>query len=171
MPSILLYLLAMGVLVMEGVVLAVFGVEGWSLQTPLALTIYLGLEREFTRGGLILAGLLFPIEWLIAGVPGVYSLGLVLIFFVMSALRRQVQPAWGIARAMLAGVASIIHSLILMGGFVMLLGSGSGLVGAVSWKMGQAALSTALVTIAMGRVFGRLEGVMNPRKGRNQLEF
>lgn len=171
MPSILLYFIALGVLIIEGVCLALFGVESWTLQTPLALTIYLGLEREFARGGLILAGLLFPVEWLIAGVPGVYSLGLVMIFFVMSGLRRQIQPSWGLVRAVLAFVASLLHSVLLLIGYAMMLGSGSRLIAAVGWKMGQAALMAAVVTMLLGRLFARLDGMMNPRKGRRTLEF
>lgn len=171
MPSIVLYFIALGVLLTEGVLLAVLGIDGWTLQTPLALTIYLGLEREFVRGGLILAGLLFPIEWLLAGVPGVMSLGLVLIFFVMSGLRRQIQPVWGVGRAFLAGMASLFHSLILLVSFVLITGGGSRIVASVGWQMGQSALIATIVTVVIGRVFARLDGMMNPRKGRNQLGF
>lgn len=171
MPAVVVFLLALGVMTAEGVFLGAFGVEGWALHTPLAIAIYLGLERDFVAGGLILASLLLPIEWLVVGVQGVYSLALVLVFFLMCGLRGQIQPGWGIARGIVAALGSVLHSVVLMVTFFLMAETGTRFIAAVGWKMLSSALVVAVVTLLLGKVFARLDGLMDPGRGRNSLEF
>lgn len=171
MPIVVVYLVALILMLAEGAFLGAFQVQGWALHTPLAVTIYLGLEREFVRGGLVLAALLLPIEWLIVGVEGVYSLSLVIVFFAMRGLRGKVQASWGVARGVVAAGAYLLHSLVMLVTLFLMVDAGPRLTAAIGWKMASSLIIAAGVTVLVGKAFARLDRLMDPRRGKNRLEF
>lgn len=164
-------MLGLGIMLLEGALLAAFSLEGWTLSTPLALAMYLGLEKGFNSGGAALAGLILPLEWLVAGVPGAYSLSAVLVFSLMCLLRSQVQSGWGVARGVIVLLGGLLHGAILTLIFFLVRNVETNLAAAVGWKMWSAALTAAIVTIVIGKGFARLERIVDPRKGRRRLEF
>ncbi len=172
MPSVIIWALALVVMVLESVLLDLFSAPGWALQTPIAVTIYLGLDRNFSSGGLILVALLLPVEWLVAGVYGVYSLALAVLFLVLRLLRPNMQPVWGVARAVVAAVMVPLHAVVMLGVLFM---SGAASHGEVTSVIGvQVWTSIPLVvaiTLVMGRGFARLEKMMDSRKAGGELEF
>ncbi|MFU8802925.1 MAG: hypothetical protein ACNA8W_03855 [Bradymonadaceae bacterium] len=168
MPIVIIWILGCLCLAAESVVLSAFGVLGWTFQVPLALTIYLGLRREFVPGALTLAALLFPIEWFVGGAMGFYSLGLVVVFFSMRVLRGNIQPGWGIGHALVAGASAWLHGLIMIIGLV-LLQSGSAMIASVFWSMWTAALTVAFTTVILGKMLDRLDRALDPRSGRGSL--
>jgi hypothetical protein len=170
MPAIVLWLLAMMALVLESVLLGAFGFAVWSLQVPIAVTLYIGLKREFVSGALTLSALVLPIEWLVGGAMGFYSLGLVVLFFLMRLFKGNLQGRWGFAHAVLAAASVWMHGLVMMFG-MFLLHSGSPMIPSVFWSMWAAALTTSLTTVMLGRFFDRVDGAFDPRGGRGSLTY
>src|SRR5690554_4228635 len=169
MPTPILVVVAWLLLVMQGAVGGWFG-ELFVPQLAVSVVVYLGLERTMVRGGVALLLLLWPIEWLVVGVTGVYSLGLVVVFFMMQLFRGRVQPGWGVARGIVAAVATLTHSLVML--LVLTLSeSGDRVMGSIGWQMWASCVATALATLVVGRVLARLDRLMDPRRGRNVMEF
>lgn len=162
MPAWLVFMLGLAVLVVESVVLAVFGVEGWALQTPIALAVYLGLRRDFVASAAVLAGLVIPIEWMTGGPAGYYGLGLVVVFFAMRLARGRVQSGWGVPQAVLGLVAYLLHSLT-MALAMLLLEPDSEVLAALGWAAPVGALSAMAGVLVVGWIFGRLDSWLDPR--------
>ena len=171
MPTVVLFALGLGMMLLEGALLAAFSIEGWTLSTPLALAIYLGLERGLTSGGPVLVGWLLPVEWMVAAVPGTYTLGLVVVFMVMCLFGKEVQSGWGVSRGVIAFLGGLLHGGVLALTLMVLRDVDGALVAAVGWKMWSASVLVAVVTIVMGKGFARVERVIDPRKGRRGLEL
>ncbi|RAL23503.1 hypothetical protein DL240_04910 [Lujinxingia litoralis] len=169
MPTLVLVAMAWLLLVIQG---ALGGLVGeWVVpQIGIALVVFLGLERSLVRGGVVLLALMWPVEWFVTGVPGVYSFALVAVFFVMQLLRGRVQPTWGIARGVVAALATLGHSLMMLLVFT-LSESNARVMTSIGWQMWASAFSTALATLVVGRLLSRMDRVMDPRRGRNVLEF
>lgn len=165
MPGWLTWLLAMGALIMESALLAALGVDSWSLQTAVALTMFLALRREFVTGALILAGLLVPIEWLVGGPPGYYSLSLVAVYFLLRLARGSIESEWGFSQAVLAlftvGVQTGVMVLALL-----LFHPNARLIYALLWGAIPGAIGAAAVAWPLGALFTRLDRALDPRNGR-----
>lgn len=170
MSSIVIFILALAVMIAESVGLQAFFVEGWALQTPLVVAIYLGLDRNFAVGALVLMGLLFPIEWLIGGVFGIYSLGLVVVFLAMSALRPKLQKVWGVARGVVAVGAVLLHSFVIVVALFFLGEAGGRLYAVVGWELGMSAITVAVATVVVGRTFARIDEMMDPHRGTVEFD-
>ena len=171
MPGPLLFLVAMVVIIVESVLLGVFSAQGWALQTPIAITIFLGLDRDFAPAGAVLLALLFPVEWLVAGVYGVYSLSLVAVFFAMRGLRNKVQKVWGVARGLVAAFAALLHLGVMIAGLFIVGQGDTHLVAAVGWKAGATVLTVAVVTVLVGKGLARLDAMMDPRRADSRLKY
>jgi len=163
MPGFLTWIVAVLLMLLESTLLAAFGVENLCLQTALGVTFYLALERDFVPGAATLAALLLPIEWLVAGVPGYYALGLVTVFLLLRLVRGSIQGGWSVARFLLAVVAAMLHAITMV---VALLVSdpSSPVVGAVLWQILPASLTAAVGCLLVGRLFARLDAAMAPRQ-------
>ncbi len=169
MPFVVFWIVAMVLILLEGALLSSLGVVTLALHLPVVVAIYLGIERDFATGGLLLVALLIPVEWVVAGVPGVYSMALAVVYLVMGGLRGQVQQGWGVARALAAGIGSLLHSLVMVGLF---LGMGEpSLSVAVAWMIVPSVVIVAAVTVVVGRGLSRLDRMVDPRRGRSRLEF
>lgn len=171
MPGIVLFFLALAALIAESVFLEVFSVQIWALQTPLVIAIYLGLDRQFVAGGLVLTALVFPVEWLVGGIVGVYSLGLAAVFLSLQMIRSNVQQVWGFARGAIAAMAAIAHGLVVLVLLFLLGEGGTRLSATVGWQMWLGALVVAPLTVIVGKGFARLDAMMDPRSGNTELEF
>jgi hypothetical protein len=171
MPGPLLFLVAMMVIVAESVLLGLFSVQGWAVQTPIAIAIFLGLDRDFASGGAVLLALLFPVEWLVAGVYGVYSLSLVALFFAMQGVRKKVQKGWGVARGFLAALAALIHLGVMIAGLFIVGQGDTQLVAAVGWKAGSTVLTVAVMTVVLGRGLAKIDAMIDPRRADSRLKF
>ncbi len=171
MPSVIVWAMAMVVMMAESVLLEVFAAPGWAVQTPIAIAIYLGLDRDFVSGGLILLALLLPVEWMVGGMYGVYSLGLVAVFFAMCTLRANLQTQWGVARAIVVAMAVPLHSVVMLAVLFLAGESGGRVTALIGVHMWTAIPLVVVVTMVMGRGFARLEKMMDSRGGRPGLEF
>ncbi len=77
----------------EGVVYGLFGVENFTLQLGLALTIVLGLSRDFSSSAFILIMILWPMEWAIRGERGHYVFAAVTLFFLLRFLSAKLKTS------------------------------------------------------------------------------
>ena len=170
MPTPLVFVIALGVLIVESVALELLSIQSWTLQTPLVLAIYLGLDRDFVAGGLVLGGLLFPVEWLVGGVYGAYSLGLVVVFLALRGLRPRLQSVWGVARGVVAAVAALVHAGVMMVALFLIGEAGSRVSAAVVWQLGMSAVVVAVAAVIMGKGFARVDAMMDPRSDAVQLD-
>lgn len=170
MPAVVLFLVALAVVIAESAVLGATSVEIWALQTPLVLAIYIGLARDFVSGGLVLAALFVPVEWLIGGVEGAYTLGLAVVFFALQAARSSLQPSWGLARGLVATFAALLHGGVVLVVLGATTPGDSGLASAVAWQMWIAAPVVGLGAVVAGKVFARLDDMMDRTGGRRGLE-
>lgn len=165
MPIWLTWLIAMGLLVGESSLLAVLGVDAWSLQTAVLVTIFLALRRELAAGALTLAALLVPIQWLAGGPPGYYALSLVVVFFALRLVRGSIQSEWGFTQALFAALAVVVQSAAMLL-TLLLVAPNAHLSQALLWSTGPAALSAALVAWPLGALLTRLDRWIAPRGQR-----
>lgn len=164
MPGWLTWMTAMGLLVLEAAVLAAFGIESWSMQTPLVLTIFLALRREFVGGALVLAALVIPIEWLAGGGGGYFSLGLVMVFLALQLVRGIIDSDWGFSQAILAMCAAGVHTLV-MAAAILLLDYHAGVLEAVLWGAIPGGVAAAVLVWPLGALLSRIDGALDPRAG------
>lgn len=165
MPSWLTWLVALGVLVLESALLAAFGVDGWSLQTAVALTMFLALRRDFVGGALVLAALLIPIEWLVVGPPGYFALSLVFVFFALQLARGNIQSDWGFSQALLAIVTVGVQTAV-MAVALLILEPQTVLLESLLWGAIPGALGAALVVWPLGKLLTRLDRAVDPHADR-----
>ncbi len=171
MPGVVLFFVALMVMVVESVALGAFSIQMWALQTPLMIAIYLGLEREFVSGGLILVALMLPVEWLVGGVYGLYSIALAVIYLSMRPLRPNLQTDWGLVRGAVAAAAAVLHGAVMLVALFLIGEGGTSLSATVAVQMWWAVPVVAIGTVGLGKAFARLDGMMDPRKSRSDLEF
>ncbi len=171
MPAPLLYVVALAIMVIEGGLLMALGVEALALHTPIALTIVLGLDRKFVPAAVILALLIPPIEWLVVGIPGVYGLGLVALFFLLRAIRSNLQQEWGVSRALVAGIGGAVHTVVMMVVLAAMGLAGEPVMSAVSWALVWTPVVVAVVTVVVGRVINRLDHWMDPRDSAARVSY
>ena len=171
MPAVVIVMFALGVMVIESVLLQAFSIQTLTFQTPLVVAIVVGLDREFVSGGLILATLLFPIEWLVGGVFGAYSLGLVAVFFAMRSLRPNLQALWGLARGVVAAVAALCHGVWMLVVLRVTGVSAGGLDIGVAWRTVLAAVVVAVTAVVVGKTFARFDQMMDPHRRHSGLEL
>lgn len=162
MPGLLTWLVALVVLMFESAALAAFGLETFVFQTPVVLTLFLALRRDFVAGALVLAGLLVPIEWLAVGPSGYYSLGLVIVFFSLHLARGYIDSTWGVAQVLLAALAVGVQAAV-MGLVISLLAPKS--IGAETLVGGalDGALGAALIVWPLGALLDRLDALSSRR--------
>ena len=171
MPGAVVCLLALMVVVVESVFLEAFSVQIWALQSPIMIVAYLSLDREFTVGAAVLVVLMLPVEWLVAGVDGVYSLGLVAVYLALRLVGPNLQNDWGLVRGGVAAVAALIHGAVILA-VLYLLGHGeTPLWSTVVTQFFWTAPVVAVGTVVLGKGFARLDEMMDPRKGRSELEI
>lgn len=170
MPAVVTWFVCFALLIGESVLMTTFGVESVSLQMGIGITIFLGLRREFVTGALILAGLLPVIEWLVNGPMGFYSLGLVVVFLILSGLVESLQRRWGMAQMVLAMVLALLHSGVMLVA-LLLTNPGSMILQSVLWNMWVGSAFVGLTMIPLGRFLDRADRLLNPRSGRNVLEI
>jgi len=169
-PAVVTWLVCFVILVGESVLLTTFGVETFSLQMGIGITIFLGLRREFVTGALILAGLLPVIEWLVNGPPGFYSMGLVVVFLILSGLMENLQRRWGMAQMVLAMIVGLVHAGVMLMA-VLLTNPGSMVLQSILWNMWLGSAFVGLSMIPLGRFLDRADRLLNPRSGRSVLEI
>ncbi len=170
MPAVVTWLVCFVFLVGESVLLTTFGIESFSLQLGIGITIFLGLRREFVSGALTLAALLPVIEWLVSGPMGFYSLGLVVVFLVLRGLVESIQRRWGMAQMVMAMFLALLHSGVML--FALLLTNPSSMIlQSILWNMWLGSVIVGVSMIPLGRFLDRADRMLNPRSGRNVLEI
>lgn len=170
MPAVALWITAVVVVLLESALLGAVSVEIWALQTPLIVTIYIALDRDFVAAGLMVAALFVPVEWVIGGIEGAYSLGLAAVFLFLQAIRSNLQPDWGIARGVAAAIAAVVHGLVVMVAAAATAGGQTGLTSAVAWQLWWTAPTVGIGVVVAGKVFARVDEMLDPRGGRRGLE-
>jgi ABC-type cobalt transport system substrate-binding protein len=170
MPVWLTWLVALGVLVLESALLSAFGVDGWALQTAVALTIFLALRRDFVSGAVVLAALLVPIEWLVVAPPGHYALSLVVVFFVLQLARGNIQSEWGLSQAVLAMFTVVLQTGMMALGMVVV-EPHAGIMEALLWGAVPGAVGAALVVWPLGVVLTRIDRMVDPHSGRRMKMY
>lgn len=169
MSGVLIFAISLGLIILESTLLEMLSVHQWAVQTPLVVSIYLGLDRDFISGACILGALCIPVEWFVGGVFGVYSMGLVGVFLLLQLVRPNLQRVWGLARGIAAGVAALAHAGIVIATLSLLGQGATRLTAAIGWQMWIGALIVAGAAIVIGKGFASLEEKMNPNRSR--LEF
>lgn len=170
MPGVVLFGIAVLLMLIEGVVLSALSVQVWALQTPLVVVVYLALQRDFAVGGGILVAAMLPVEWMVAGVPGVYSAGLAVMYGGLYVVRNNLQPVWGFARGAAAAMGALVHGFVVLL-VLFLLGEGSGrLASAAARQMWVAAPLVGVASVVAGKTFARLDEMMDPRSSDTGLE-
>jgi hypothetical protein len=170
MPGWLTWLVAIGVLVLESALLSAFGVDGWALQTAVALTIFLALRRNFVSGALILAALLVPIEWLVVGPSGYYAFSLVGVFFVLQLARGNIQSEWGLSQAVLA-MFTVALQTGMMALALVVLDPHAAVMESLLWGAMPGALGAALVVWPLGLLLTRFDRAVDPHSGRRMKGY
>lgn len=167
MINLYTWLVGLILFALEGALLALFGIDGWALQTAIVMTILVAFEREFVPGALMLAFWLMPIELFAAGPVGHYSAGLVVVFFVARLVGPSIQGG-GVPRFVAAFVATLLHGLVVAGTFFAL--DPSSQIGrAVMWQLLPAAFVTATTTLAIGYVLAKADDRLFPERKKRGL--
>lgn len=155
---------------LEGAILTMFGADSLSLQVGLVAITYLGLRWDFSSSAWVVLGLLFPLEWAAVGVPGVYSLASVVVFLILRIFARQFENRWNVGKVLVCGAAVGAHQLVSL--FAVALITPEERVTEALWATMLGAVLTALVTsMLLGWGFGRIEGVLDPRKESDGLIY
>lgn len=171
MPAVAIYIVGLMIMIAEGAVLFGLGIETMALHSPVALTMVLGLRRQFESSALTLALLIPPIEWLVAGVPGVYGLGLVVLFFLLRGVRTSLQQGWGVARATAAAMAAVVHIAVMMM-VLAVMGLGSEpMIAAMARAILWSAPVVAIMTVVVGRSMEQMGQIWDPRGQRSGVSY
>ena len=171
MPAVVLFFVALAVMIMESAFLGAAPIQFWALQTPLMVAIYLGLERDFVPGALILVFLLPPMEWLVGGIYGLYSVGGVVVFFLLRGLRPNLQNMWGVVRGLVAAVAALIHAAVMLAILHLIGEGGSSLASVVARQMWWSAPIVGVGAVVMGKGFARIDQLLDPGRKGTSLEI
>lgn len=165
MPGWMFWVVGVLLMVLEGAVLAGFGVARGP-HLALALTVYLGTQRDFAPGALTLAALMLPAEWFAGGVTGVYSLGLLGVFVGAQLIRPRLDRRWSLLHVAVAAAAILTHHMILTALWLI---TQPRLSAAVFWTTPRALLWGVLGAAAVGALLDRIDRAMDPRRGQDGL--
>lgn len=165
MPAWLTWLVAMGILVGESAFLAAFGVDDWSFQSAVLLTIFLALRRDFLSGALILVALLLPIEWLVVAPAGYYALSLVVVFLALQLVRGSIQSDWGLSQVLVA-IAAVLVQTVALWVFLVLLEPEANFSQALLWGGLRGTLAAGVLAGPLGALLTGLDRLVEPRSGR-----
>ena len=169
MATAVTFLLAVAIMLAESVLLEVFGVTQFSIQSGIIIAVYLGARRDFVSGGLLLAALLIPMEWLAAGLGGYYITRVVAAFFLSALASDSLQGVWGLAHVLLAVVATLLH-LVVVSGVILLLEPQSSVLTAMWWTALGAVLGVGLASWPIGAILARVARALDPAAGDDRLE-
>lgn len=171
MAGPLFLIVALGAILMEPVLLAAFPGEAWALQMPLVIVIYLGLDRPLGSAMAILLALILPVEWMVSGVSGVYSLALVIVFFLLQAVQTQIRRIRGLALGLVAALATALHGGVVMA-LLFVVGQGqTQLVAAVGWTLVPSMAIVAVLTVGWTMACRRLDDGIDPRRTSAGLKY
>lgn len=168
MPPWLTWLVAVGVVSSESVLLGTLGVEWICLQTGIGVAAFLGAEREFTEGAMVLAALILPFEWL-AGTPeGVYGLGLVAVYFAMQLVRNRLPRSWGATHVLAGTAAGALHPFVVWLSAALVAPSSDVNV-AILWRSLPSLVGLALFLWAGGKLLERMDGFFERSTGSSRV--
>ncbi|MBH25737.1 MAG: hypothetical protein CMH57_15125 [Myxococcales bacterium] len=102
-------------LLLESLLLDLFGLSLWLPHVASALVVYIALEREMFEGCVEVLGLAWVAELLSGSPPGVYALAVTLLFFGvrLSAVRLSYR-AWPVRLGLSVVAALGLHALLLI---------------------------------------------------------
>ena len=166
MRNLLLFVVG-GLLMMgEGVVLWLLGLQSGALYLSVTCMVFLALNRSTSHGCAIAIAWLALAEWCAMGRTGVLSVGLVAVFLVASIFKGRLEQRWGTPHLLLVGAGVVmchLSALVLSG------------VLATSGQWGGAillSLARALIgALVCGLPFGRLLLAMERRTGSNKHDL
>lgn len=136
--------------------------DGVVFQVWVSLTVWLGMQKDWTVAGLVLAGLFFPIEWSASGRMGLISLGLVVVFGMIRASGMSASALRLVGVSVLGALAAAAHGLVMCG-MLLVFDPSSPLISSIVWTLGQSAVAGALVTPVVVGGMVRLNEVFSPR--------
>ncbi len=133
---------ALALFFIEGVGLSLFGIDGYALNMPLCVTVYLGLNRNLMAASSVLLLLLLPAEWFYASPFGYHAIGLVAVFLTLRLVRGFVQTST-FALVVVGFGASILQALVMIAA-VFFSRTEAGLISAIFWGILPAAVIVAI---------------------------
>jgi hypothetical protein len=160
----------LALLLFESALLEVLGMTELSFQASIILAVYLGTRRDFVEGGLTLAALLVPMEWLASGPGGFHMLGITAVFFVSQVARARIQGVWSLAHILLAAVATVLHMLVMAVAMVLLMPD-TAILTAMAWSSGLALIGVGVAAWPIGALLSKLDVVLDPGSQAGRLEM
>lgn len=170
MKSAATFALGLALLLIESALLEVLGITLLSFQTGIILAVYLGTHRNFVEGGLTLAALLVPIEWLASGPGGFYMLGISAVFFVSQLARDSIQTFWGFPHVLLAVVLTLLQMLVMAVGMLLLMPEPA-IFSAMAWSSGLGLIGVAVAAWPVGAILSRFDAMLEPGGKDRKLEM
>lgn len=158
------------VLICESALLEVVGITQMSFQTSIILAVYLGTRRDFVEGGLTLAVLLIPMEWLASGPGGFHILGVSAVFFASQVARASIQEDWGLPHVLLAVTLTVLHMLVVAVAMLLLMPDSS-ILTAMAWSTGLALIGVGLATWPIGALLARMDRALDPGSHGGRLQM
>ncbi|MGM0555000.1 MAG: hypothetical protein ACQEVA_01340 [Myxococcota bacterium] len=170
MKNLATIVVGLALLLVESALLEVLGLTQVSFQTSIILAVYLGTRRDFVDGGLTLAALLVPIEWLASGPGGFHMLGVSAVFFVSQVARASIQGVWGFAHVLLAVLATALHMLVMAVAMLLLMPD-TVILTSMAWSSGLALLGVAVAAWPVGALLSKVDAALDPGSQTGRLEM
>lgn len=136
--------------------------DTFALQIWLPLAVWLGLQKDWSVSGLVLVGLLFPIEWASSGRMGLISLGLIVTFFLIRASGMSASALRLVGLALLGAVSAVTHGLVMCA-VLWVFDPDSAVISAIAWTIWQSTAVSAITTPVVVRGLMRLNEMYSPR--------
>jgi hypothetical protein len=164
------FVVGIAVLVFEAALLEVLGVTQIAFQTSIILAVYLGTRREFVEGGLTLAALMIPMEWMAAGPGGFHILGVSAVFFAAQVARASIQGVWGFPHVLLAVTLALLHMLVMSVAMLLLMPDSS-VLSAIAWSSGLSLIGVGVASWPVGALMSKVDTMLDPGSESGRLEM
>lgn len=161
-------LLGLVLVVIEGSLAHVLGLDTASLQWSLVVTAYVGLRRDLNSSMLLLLLWIFPMDWFSGGPAGLHAFGLTAMFWSLRVVATRFERQWNLAKVLLAGLGAGVYHLATAMVFIVT-APDSPILDAILFTMPGAILVTGIWSIPLGWLLGRVEQVLHKRHQNDGL--
>jgi len=164
----LVFLVGLGILLGEAVLMQLLGATGLAFQFWIPITFWIGLRSDFASSTIVLAALL-PFMLLTSGAPaGFWIPGVALVYLGLRPLGLSPRNLTRITQGLIAMALALIHATS-MAVLLLIFSPGSLILGSIGWNLFWA---VPLVGISAPLVFWFLEQVealISPRQAGIRL--
>ena len=160
--------LGLVLIVSEGSVAHVLGLDASSLQWSLVVTAYVGLRRDVNTSMMLFLLWIFPMDWFSGAPAGLHAFGLMAMFWSLRVLATRFERQWNLAKVLLAGLGAGVYHLATAMVFVVT-APDSPVLDAILFTMPAAVMVTALWSVPLGWLLGKIEQVLHGRQHNDGL--